>query len=208
MLKKIIKKATILVTMISIAYSVSAFELQDLNKRFINQENVSAQFYQERNLTGLEKPLVTEGSMLISREHGLLWMQQKPFILRFILTDNTMVQVLQNQKATVISAQDNPKMFEFNSILKAIFVADEKTLLNNFDINLKELDQDGFLLTLKPKVSPLDKIFDYIKITGHQYVDEIFLADKNNESTKILFKDQKTLPNPLDKNYLKLYEYE
>ena len=58
--------------------------------------------------------------MLIARDQGLLWDQTSPFPMRLLLDDKRMVQVINSQPPQTITA-GNPRMFQFNHLLRALF---------------------------------------------------------------------------------------
>ena len=80
-----------------------------------------AHFEQEKQVAGLSQPLKASGELLLVRDLGLWWQQQKPFALTLTLTPQRMVQQMAGQPATVI---DSPQLLEFSQILLALFGSD------------------------------------------------------------------------------------
>ena len=64
--------------------------------------------------------------MLIARDKGLLWDQTSPFPMQLLLDDKRMVQAINGQPPQTITAENNPQMFQFNHLLRALFRADRK----------------------------------------------------------------------------------
>ncbi|WP_279462219.1 outer membrane lipoprotein carrier protein LolA [Aeromonas dhakensis] len=152
-----------------------------------------ARFEQEKQVAGLSQPLKASGELLLVRDLGLWWQQQKPFPLTLVLTPTRMVQQMAGQPATVI---DNPQLLEFSQMLLALFGSDEATLSRYFSIDFHSTE-DGWQLVLVPTLAPLDKVFASLTLSGRGQLDQLLIADKQGDSTRIRFSDWRERPLPL-----------
>ncbi|WP_425968642.1 outer membrane lipoprotein carrier protein LolA [Aeromonas dhakensis] len=152
-----------------------------------------ARFEQEKQVAGLSQPLKASGELLLVRDLGLWWQQQKPFPLTLVLTPTRMVQQMAGQPATVI---DNPQLLEFSQMLLALFGSDEATLSRYFSIDFHSTE-DGWQLVLVPTLAPLDKVFASLTLSGQGQLDQLLIADKQGDSTRIRFSDWRERPLPL-----------
>ncbi|EIM1707104.1 outer membrane lipoprotein carrier protein LolA [Aeromonas dhakensis] len=152
-----------------------------------------ARFEQEKQVAGLSQPLRASGELLLVRDLGLWWQQQKPFPLTLTLTPTRMVQQMAGQPATVI---DNPQLLEFSQMLLALFGSDEATLSRYFSIDFHSTE-DGWQLVLVPTLAPLDKVFASLTLSGQGQLDQLLIADKQGDSTRIRFSDWRERPLPL-----------
>ncbi|MFM5352807.1 outer membrane lipoprotein carrier protein LolA [Aeromonas dhakensis] len=152
-----------------------------------------ARFEQEKQVAGLSQPLRASGELLLVRDLGLWWQQQKPFPLTLTLTPARMVQQMAGQPATVI---DNPQLLEFSQMLLALFGSDEATLSRYFSIDFHSTE-DGWQLVLVPTLAPLDKVFASLTLSGQGQLDQLLIADKQGDSTRIRFSDWRERPLPL-----------
>lgn len=176
---------------------VSAVTLDELQQRFTGQPVVRAHFNQTRTIKDLPQPLRSQGEMLIARDTGLLWDQKTPFPMLLILNDKRMVQVINHQPAQVITAENNPQMFQFNHLLRALFQADRKVLEQNFRIDFQDKGQGRWTLRLTPTTTPLDKIFATISLAGQTYLESIQLNDKQGDRTDIALSQHQLTPATL-----------
>lgn len=176
---------------------VSAVTLDDLQQRFTEQPVVRAHFDQTRTIKDLPQPLRSQGEMLIARDTGLLWDQKTPFPMLLMLDDKRMVQVINHQPAQVITAENNPQMFQFNHLLRALFQADRKVLEQNFRIDFQDKGQGRWTLRLTPTTTPLDKIFATIDLAGQTYLESIQLNDKQGDRTDIALSQHQLTPATL-----------
>jgi hypothetical protein len=177
--------------------SVQAVTLLELQQRFSQQPVLRAEFEQQRSISGMAKPLKSSGELLISQQKGLWWAQQKPFPLTLLLDDKRMVQTLAGQSPQVVTAENNPQMFQFNHLLTALFHADSQALEQNFALQFSDLGHNHWRLVLTPKTTPLDKLFRRITLNGGDFLETIDIDDMQSDATHIRFFNQRTAPQTL-----------
>ena len=176
---------------------VSALSLDDLQQRFTEQPVIRAHFDQTRTIKDLPQPLRSQGQMLITRDQGLLWDQTSPFPMQLLLDDKRMVQVINGQPPQIITAENNPQMFQFNHLLRALFQADRKVLEQNFRVEFADKGEGRWTLRLTPTTTPLDKIFNTIDLAGQTYLESIQLNDKQGDRTDIALTQHQLTPAQL-----------
>ncbi|EHU9151976.1 outer membrane lipoprotein carrier protein LolA [Escherichia coli] len=176
---------------------VSALNLDDLQQRFTEQPVIRAHFDQTRTIKDLPQPLRSQGQMLIARDQGLLWDQTSPFPMQLLLDDKRMVQVINGQPPQIITAENNPQMFQFNHLLRALFQADRKVMEQNFRVEFADKGEGRWTLRLTPTTTPLDKIFNTIDLAGQTYLESIQLNDKQGDRTDIALTQHQLTPAQL-----------
>ncbi|MCI5454670.1 LolA family protein [Escherichia coli] len=176
---------------------VSALSLDDLQQRFTEQPVIRAHFDQTRTIKDLPQPLRSQGQMLITRDQGLLWDQTSPFPMQLLLDDKRMAQVINGQPPQIITAENNPQMFQFNHLLRALFQADRKVLEQNFRVEFADKGEGRWTLRLMPTTTPLDKIFNTIDLAGQTYLESIQLNDKQGDRTDIALTQHQLTPAQL-----------
>ncbi|EIY2730553.1 TPA: outer membrane lipoprotein carrier protein LolA [Escherichia coli] len=176
---------------------VSALTRDDLQQRFTEQPVIRAHFDQTRTIKDLPQPLRSQGQMLIVRDQGLLWDQTSPFPMQLLLDDKRMVQVINGQPPQIITAENNPQMFQFNHLLRALFQADRKVLEQNFRVEFADKGEGRWTLRLTPTTTPLDKIFNTIDLAGQTYLESIQLNDKQGDRTDIALTQHQLTPAQL-----------
>lgn len=174
-----------------------AITLDELEQRFTQQPVVRAHFEQTRTIKDLPMPLRSQGEMVIARDNGLLWQQKTPFPMTLILDDDRMVQVINGQTPQVITAANNPQMFQFNHLLRALFQADHTVLAQNFSLDFQDNGHGRWSLKLIPTTTPLDKIFANLQLAGQTYLEMIQLNDKQGDITEIVFARHQLTPPAL-----------
>lgn len=174
-----------------------AVTLEELQQRFSQQPVLRAQFEQQRSISGMSQPLKSSGNLLIAQKNGLWWQQEKPFSLTLLLTESRMVQTMQGQPPQVVTADNNPQMFQFNSLLTALFHADQQALQQNFTLDFSDKGQGAWQLILTPKTTPLNRLFRNLHLEGNAFLDNIEINDMQGDVTRIHFFNQQTQPATL-----------
>ncbi|HEI8867239.1 TPA: outer membrane lipoprotein carrier protein LolA [Serratia odorifera] len=190
-------KRWIALALVCFSLSAQAVTLQELQQRFSQQPVLRAEFEQQRSISGMTKPLNSSGELVISQQKGLWWAQQKPFLLTLLLDDRRMVQTMASQPPQVVTAENNPQMFQFNRLLTALFHADSQALEQNFALQFSDVGDQRWRLVLTPKTTPLNKLFKRITLNGKQFLETIDIDDMQNDATHIRFFNQRTTPTTL-----------
>lgn len=176
---------------------VNALTFDSLQQRFTEQPVVRAHFEQIRTIKTLPQPLRSQGNMLIARDQGLAWDQTQPFPMQLLLDDKRMVQAINGQPPQTITAANNPQMFQFNHLLRALFQADRKVLEQNFRVDFTDKGEGRWTLRLIPVVTPLDKIFTSIELAGKTYLEHIQINDRQGDRTDIALSQHQLTPAQL-----------
>lgn len=177
--------------------SAYAMSLDELQATLTKQGIVRADFVQEKQIKNIKTPLISKGKMLISQEKGLWWQQTEPFGTTLILRENEMIQRMDGQEDQRMTLEDNPQMFQFNALMRALVKADKTVLESHFKLEFLDKGQNQWALILIPTTTPLDKIFSRIELSGNTVVDNVILIDKQDDSTKITFKNHQLMPSTL-----------
>ncbi|ENG2949019.1 outer membrane lipoprotein carrier protein LolA [Enterobacter cloacae] len=176
---------------------VSAVTLDELQQRFTQQPVVRAHFEQVRTIKDMPQPLRSQGEMVIARDSGLLWDQKAPFPMSLLLDDKRMVQTINGQPPQTITADNNPQMFQFNHLLRALFQADRKVLEDNFRIDFKDQGEGRWSLVLTPTTTPLNTLFTTLDLGGATYLESVRLNDKQGDRTDITLSRHRLTPASL-----------
>jgi outer membrane lipoprotein-sorting protein len=190
-------KAFLFLVLTLFSMAAHAVTLEELQQRFSQVPVLRADFSQQRTISGMAQPLNSSGNLLIAQQQGLWWQQEKPFSLTLLLTEKRMVQIMAGQEPQVVTADNNPQMFQFNSLLSALFHADRKVLEENFALDFTDQGKGAWKLVLTPKVSPLNRLFRSITLNGETFLNNIDINDMQGDATHIRFFNQKTTPATL-----------
>ena len=171
-------------------------DLTSLQAQLQQSPIVRGDFAQSRTLAMFEQPLVSEGSFLLERQHGLLWQQNTPFPVNLVLTQDKLRQTFANQPAQVITAKENPMAFYFSKIFLSVFHGDTEQLQSQFDLQFSP-QNEHWQLVLTPKEAPLNAVFKSIVLQGNQDIDSLVLEEVRGDKTEITFTNQTHQPESL-----------
>lgn len=147
-------------------------------------------FQQERSIEGLKKPIVSDGKMIISMTDGLFWQQLMPFEMTMLITPQKMVNQIGNGRKEIITAKDNPALFQFNHLLSSLFTMDTNSIAKYFKIASVTPHLNGNTIILEPITAPVDKIFKTITLTiNNNNISSVELIDLQGDSTTLTFKN-------------------
>lgn len=184
------KKITLGLMLSVFSFSL-ALTLEDLQKK-LNHPVITADFVQKRSLQGMKKPIVSSGNFIVSAEKGLYWSQVSPFKLTMVLTKDKLLQQVENGKPEILTAKQNPQIFQFNQLLSSLFSMNVQEMKAYFDMSMNE-NNGHWVLFLDPKKEPINKIFKKITLKGQDFINEVELLDQQGDSTVIQFSHHQKL---------------
>ncbi|MGF1688564.1 outer membrane lipoprotein carrier protein LolA [Photobacterium japonica] len=179
----------------------SAFTLADLQQQLAAQTVVRGDFTQTRHMAMFSAPLQSSGHFLLAQDHGLLWQQTVPFPVSLVLTQDKLSQQFGDSPAQVIAAKDNPMVFYFSHLFLSLFKGDTQQLTEQFTVSLTQpaSPESGesagaqWALTLTPTAAPLNAVFQHIRLSGGQFIDQLVLTEKRGDVTEIQFSHQRAV---------------
>jgi len=174
--------ALALLTLSSLA---NAFDLQQLSEQLAKPDVIHGQFTQEKHLRALPQPLISKGSFVLAKNHGLLWLLKTPLQQDYRISakgiarrDATGWQLLPNKSAGA----------EQNRLFLAVLQGDSSGLQRDFELALSG-DAQKWQLTLTPRSVLLKQVFNQINISGGALVNTIELLETQGDSTVLRMQD-------------------
>ncbi|EIK96912.1 outer membrane lipoprotein carrier protein [Pseudomonas sp. M47T1] len=162
-----------------LACGAQAFDLHELSAQMANPAVVHGPFIQEKHLRALPMPLTSQGTFVLARDFGLLWLLKTPLQQDYRITaqgiarrDATGWQMLPERNAGS----------EQNRLFFAVLQGDTSALERDFELQLSGAS-DHWQLRLTPRSLLLKQIFTQIQISGGHYVERIELSETQGDST-------------------------
>ena len=175
-----------------LSFSAHAFDLQQLSDQLAKPSVIHGNFTQEKHLRALPQPLVSKGTFVLAKDHGLLWLLKSPLQQDYRITaqgiarrDANGWQLLPNKSAGA----------EQNRLFLAVLQGDSSGLQRDFDLQLQGEAQQ-WKLTLTPRSLLLKQVFTQINIDGGALVRTIELLETQGDSTLLRMQDN-TADQPL-----------
>lgn len=179
-------------TLLAVSSWANAFDLQQLSEQLAKPDVIHGQFIQEKHLRALPQPLISKGSFVLAKNHGLLWLLKTPLQQDYRITANGIArrdtngwQLLPNKSAGA----------EQNRLFLAVLHGDSSGLQRDFELALSGTAQQ-WQLTLTPRSMLLKQVFKQINIDGGALVQTIELLETQGDSTLLRMQDS-TAEQPL-----------
>ncbi|WP_434767470.1 outer membrane lipoprotein carrier protein LolA [Pseudomonas triticicola] len=178
--------------LLAVSSWANAFDLQQLSEQLAKPDVIHGQFIQEKHLRALPQPLISKGSFVLAKNHGLLWLLKTPLQQDYRITANGIArrdsngwQLLPNKSAGA----------EQNRLFLAVLQGDSSGLQRDFELALSGTAQQ-WQLTLTPRSMLLKQVFKQINIDGGALVQSIELLETQGDSTLLRMQDS-TAEQPL-----------
>ncbi|WP_043047219.1 MULTISPECIES: outer membrane lipoprotein carrier protein LolA [Pseudomonas fluorescens group] len=175
-----------------LSFSAQAFDLQQLSDQLAKPSVIHGSFTQEKHLRALPQPLVSKGTFVLAKDHGLLWLLKTPLQQDYRINaqgiarrDANGWQPLPNKSAGA----------EQNRLFLAVLQGDSSGLQRDFELQLQGQAQQ-WKLTLTPRSLLLKQVFTRINIDGGELVHTIELLETQGDSTVLRMQDS-TASHPL-----------
>ncbi|MFJ2430681.1 outer membrane lipoprotein carrier protein LolA [Pseudomonas sp. NPDC087804] len=178
-------KSLSVMALLTMSALANAFDLQQLSAQLAKPDVIHGQFIQEKHLRALPQPLISKGSFVLAKNHGLLWLLKTPLQQDYRITANGIArrddngwQMLPNKSAGA----------DQNRLFLAVLQGDSSGLQRDFELALSG-DAQQWKLSLTPRSLLLKQVFKQINIDGGALVQSIELLETQGDSTVLRMQD-------------------
>ncbi|OTG96198.1 LolA family protein [Acinetobacter sp. ANC 3832] len=189
----------ILVFFLSFCFSNQAYaqniQVEQIFKQLSVTPTVRAQFQQQKKLASLNKTFVSKGTVLFSKQQGVVWQIQSPVQASLIVTPQKLVQKTQRTLSQI--EIDKSPYGSVATMFLQLMSGNEAALAKNFNIVSAQYSPTQWNVSLTPKSNLFKKLFVQVDAQGQKFVDRIIITEKANNSTTILFSQHSTQPQTL-----------
>ena len=162
-----------------LACNAQAFDLQQLSAQMAKPVVVRGPFIQEKHLRALPVPLTSQGTFVLARDAGLLWLLKTPLQQDYRITPQG---IARRDAAGWQMLPGRNAGSEQNRLFFAVLQGDTSALQRDFDLQLSG-GNEHWQLRLIPRSLLLKQIFTQIQISGGLYVERIELSETQGDST-------------------------
>lgn len=148
------------------------------------QKNRHFYFVQEKKLAMLDKPLITEGELLLDDTQTVTWDIQKPFALRYVLTPNN-IREIDAQGERSIQIGQNPLAAALTQAMTATFSGQWQD-----DSTLAAVTASGntqqWQLQITPRSAELKTLIQAMTVDGtQQEITTVTILESNGDRAVI-----------------------
>ena len=143
-------------------------------------------FDQSKQLTGLKKPMVSNGRFCVVADKGVLWRTLQPFPNTMRLTRDEIVHLQGDRVAMRLDAKQEPAVRMINSVLFALLGGDLGQIEKWFEVD-GAIHDNSWSVTLKAREPALAKAISSVALNGDAYVKNITISETSGDRTRIVF---------------------
>jgi hypothetical protein len=148
-------------------------------------------FDQTKKLTGMKKPLASQGRFCVVQGKGVMWRTVKPFPNTLRLTRDEIVAFQGERVSMRLDARQEPTVRMINSVLFSLLSGELGQLDNLFEVD-GAAEASGWKVALKARQPALAKAIGAIALEGGAYVKTINIDEASGDHTTIVFSEIKT----------------
>ena len=143
-------------------------------------------FDQRKQLTGLKKPMVSNGRFCVVADKGVLWRTLQPFPNTVRLTRDEIVHLQGDRVAMRLDAKQEPAVRMINSVLFALLAGDLGQIEKLFEVD-GAIHDNNWRVTLKAREPVLAKAISSVALDGGAHVKNITISEASGDRTSIVF---------------------
>jgi hypothetical protein len=148
-------------------------------------------FDQNKQLTGMKKPLLSNGRFCVAAGKGVLWRTLQPFPNTLRLTRDEIVHMQGERVAVRIDAKQEPVVRMINNVLFSLLAGDLGQLETLFDGEGRVQDNQ-WSVALKARDPGLARVIAGVSLEGGAFVKNIVIHEANGDRTSISFSAMQT----------------
>lgn len=168
-----------------LAQQAMAFDLEQLSAQLGEPEVVRGSFIQEKHLRALPQPLTSRGHFVLARDHGLLWLLERPLQQDYRIDVQGIAR--RSEQGWQFVAQQSATAQQ-NRLFLAVLKGDSSGLRQDFELSLSGT-AEAWQLDLTPRSVLLKQVFKAIVINGGELVQRIELQETQGDSTVLRLED-------------------
>ncbi|WP_407925930.1 LolA family protein [Acinetobacter portensis] len=178
----------------TVAYAQNA-ELKQIFSQLSATSVVRANFEQHKKLASLNKTYISKGTVVFTKDSGVLWQIQSPVKADLIVTPKKLVQKTQRTYSQI--EVDKTPYGSIATMFLQLMSGNETALAKNFNVVSASYSPTKWNVSLTPKSGLFKKLFVKVDAQGQRYVDRIVIQEQANNSTTIRFSQQTAQPQTL-----------
>jgi len=180
--------------------------LQALGAGLQKHRTIRSQFTQTKRISILQHPLVTQGNLLYSPEHGVYWQTISPFASEVVITPEGYFQRKKGRLVSQIPASASSGAQGYLNAFLLVLSGDFQNLQTLFSLSFLHSNQ-AWAVGLSPK-DQLAKIIESIEISGEfpAVLKLIVIRETNGDLTRIELHGIDHSTAPLSPTELQFFE--
>jgi Outer membrane lipoprotein carrier protein LolA-like len=169
----------------------AAAPVAKIQSMLVKPKVLCGRFDQKKQLTGLSKPLVSNGRFCVVADKGVLWRTLQPFPITVRLTRDEIVHLQGDRVAMRLDAKQEPAVRMINRVLFALLAGNLGETEKLFEID-GDIHDHSWSVTLKARDPALARAISSIALDGGAFVKNIAISETSGDHTRIMFSEIQT----------------
>ncbi|GGI54290.1 LolA family protein [Oxalicibacterium solurbis] len=171
--------------------SQAAAPISEIQSMLDKPQVLCGRFDQVKKLSGMKKPLSSNGRFCVVTGKGVLWRTLHPFPDTLKLTKDEIIHYQGDRVAMRLDANQEPTVRTINSVLFSLLSGDLSQLETLFDVE-GNTDKKAWRVTLRAKQPALAKVIGAITLKGDSRVQSVHFDEASGDTTDIVFSAMQT----------------
>lgn len=169
--------------------------LAQIGQQIEQHKVVRANFSQKKQMAALKRPLLTEGKLVYSSAHGVLWQIEKPYKVAYLLGEDSIIEIAADGSRKQRGTRDIPGLAQVGRVFRAMLGANTSAMQSHFAAEASgKLAQ--WQIVLRPKQPQIQQFISQLTLSGGQFVETISIDEASGDLTQIRFHDATALAAP------------
>ncbi len=161
----------------------AAAPVEEIQSMLAKPKVLCGHFDQTKQLTGLKKPMVSNGRFCVVADKGVLWRTLQPFPTTVRLTRDEIVH-LQGDRVTMrLDAKQEPAVRMINGVLFALLAGDLGEIEKLFEVD-GAIQDHSWRVTLKAREPALARAISSVALEGGAHVKNITISETSGDRTQ------------------------
>jgi hypothetical protein len=162
-------------------------QLEVLLERFTQVAGITADYREEKRMSLLRDPLVSEGSIVFAPPGRLIRHTRIP-AASVLLISGSRLSYMANGERKSLDVDSHPMIRATTDIFRLILAGDSQALRSRFDVRTATRGDDQWEITLQPKLPPLTDTISEIRIEGSvDRLSKIYIGEINGDEATTTF---------------------
>ena len=162
--------------------------LDTIQSRLLTDTVTRGDFTQTRQLVGIKKPLVANGTFVVEKTQGVLWRTLAPFPQTTRITQGEILQKDGDRVLMTLRADKEPAANAISRVLFSLFAGNMSTLAEYFDYSGHPgSGSGGWKLSFIPRDTGLRAVIGSLTLEGDNTVRKVSLTSAAGDITLIVF---------------------
>ncbi|MFG0637754.1 LolA family protein [Acinetobacter soli] len=170
-------------------------EVNQIFKQLAQTSTVRADFEQKKKLASLNKTFVSTGQLVFSKNSGVLWQLQRPVQADIVVTPTKLIQKTSKSMSQLDVAKS--PYGSVATLFLQLMSGNPAVLDQHFNVTQAKINPQGWSIQMTPKSTLFKKLFSQVDLNGQQFINQIVIVEKGNNSTVLNFSQQRAQPATL-----------